>query len=87
MHGFLVLFFSYIKDLSSLWLVLFLRISLTESVVLVPSIIQNMISTVRPGGVGALFCALSLNSDLDLMSHSIFIFSIIVWCSIVKFMF
>ena len=65
---------SYIKDLSSLWIFLLLRISPTTSVTLVPSILYNMVSGVRPSGVGAFFCKLAHNSDLDLMSHSIFIF-------------
>ena len=63
---------SYIEDLISLWLIFFLMISPTESVTLLSAILQIVVSWVRHGGVGSLFCTLDNKSDLDLMSHSIF---------------
>ena len=63
-----------------------IRILPTESMTLVTYTLQNMVSRFRPGGVGALFCTLAHNSDLDLMSHSIFIFSRIGRSSIKQFL-
>ena len=57
---------------------LFLIILPTESVILIPSFIQTVGSWVRPCGIGELFIKLDRNSDLDLISHSIFICYIIV---------
>ena len=58
---------------SSLWLVLFLRILTTESVFLVPSILQTVVSWVISGGIGVLFLKLSRNYDLALIPNSTFI--------------
>ena len=64
----------------------FPRLSSTEYMTLVPYILYTVVSRFRPGGVGSLFCTLVHNSDLDLMSHSMFIFSRIGRSSIKQFL-
>ena len=44
-------------------------ISPKKSVVLIPYILQTVVSCRRPGGIGNFFLRLSHNYDLDLMSH------------------
>ena len=43
--------------------------------VLIPSILQIVVSCERPRGIGALFVILAYNYDLDFISHSTFIIS------------
>ena len=64
---------SYSKDISSLWLVFFLIISPTKSVVFIKSIMQTVGLRRRPDDIGELFITLECKSVLELMSHYTFI--------------
>ena len=64
---------SYSKYSTSLWLVFFLKISLGESVILIPYIIQTVAAWAQPVGNRVLFLTLVCDYDSSLISHPTFI--------------